>query len=84
MDQACFIGSSKAHANFSTIIMFEGDIDPVKLKETWRKGIVTDFEKFSYCIRYLFGDLYYEKMDTDTAFARAVWVQNDPEKTLKS
>jgi hypothetical protein len=68
MDQTCFISSKEAHINYVSITGFEGHFDQEWFRKLYRDHYIQKYDKFSYSVEYLFGDLYYKKMSKDEAF----------------
>ena len=69
MDQACFCSTSKVNINYMSVTGFEGDVSEEWLAYIYKVKYIKEFEKFRYRIVELFGDLYYEKISAEEAFA---------------
>lgn len=83
MDQAVFITSSKANVNFISVSFFDGDFDEAFIAEKYHQYI-GNFEKFSYYVEMVAGDLYYRKMSKEVAFDRGFHFERDPEKAPRN
>jgi hypothetical protein len=70
MDQQCFCSNKFIHVNYMSVSGYDGPvITEARHRQIW-KEMVEKHPKFLYKVVYKFGDLYYEKMDFDTAFSR--------------
>ena len=78
MDQACFISTSRSHANFVSVTFFEGNFDEEWLAKKFKDWYIETFEKYSYRVVMKYGDIYYKKMTKQEAFEKGVHIIKDP------